>query len=70
MGKNGKMIFLKLKSTDILGQIRFLVSWSKNEDNYDLNKFSQYKELVKTIFESNGLKSELFLMKVIYSGIV
>lgn len=42
-----------------LGQIRFLLHWSKNEDNFDLNKFSQYKDLVKAIFESNGLKSEL-----------
>lgn len=44
-----------------LGQIRFLLHWSKNEDNYDLKKFSQYKDLVKAIFESNGLKAELIL---------
>lgn len=42
-----------------LGQIRFLLHWSKNEDNYDLKKFIQYKDLVKEIFESNGLKTEL-----------
>lgn len=42
-----------------LGQIRFLLHWSKNEGQYELKKFSQYKNIVKTIFDPNGLKSEL-----------
>ncbi len=42
-----------------LGQIRFLLHWSKNEDHYDFKKFIQYKDLVTAIFESNGLKTEL-----------
>lgn len=61
--KNGyewqKEIFEIEEHGYFLGQIRFLLHWSKNEGNYDLNKFSQYKDFVKTIFDSNGLNTEL-----------
>jgi hypothetical protein len=42
-----------------LGQIRFLLNWSKNDVKYDLMDFIKYKDVVKQIFDSNGLKSEL-----------
>lgn len=42
-----------------LGQIRSLLNWSKNGDNYDLNKFKFFKKSIIKVFDSNGLKSEL-----------
>ena len=42
-----------------LGQIRFLLHWSKNELEYDLKSFIKYKNIVSPIFDSNGLINEL-----------
>jgi len=42
-----------------LGQIRFLLNWIKSGDDYDLNKFTSFKNSIIQVFDSNGLKSEL-----------
>ncbi len=42
-----------------LGQIRFLIDWSYNNDNYDLEKFDEYFEKISSVFSVNGLKDEL-----------
>jgi hypothetical protein len=36
-----------------------LLRWSKNEDKYELKDFIKYKNNIKTIFDSSGLKNEL-----------
>lgn len=43
----------------LLGQIRFLLNWSKVGENYDLDKFSNYQSSIFEVFNSNGLKPEL-----------
>jgi len=42
-----------------LGQIRFLLHWSKYEDEYNLKDFSKYKKIANTIFDPSGLKIDL-----------
>lgn len=42
-----------------LGQIRFLLEWSKNGETYDLDKFIAYFEKTCHVFDDNGLKKEL-----------
>ena len=42
-----------------LGQIRFMLNWSKTDGNYDLDKFSNYQSSFFEVFNSNGLKPEL-----------
>lgn len=42
-----------------LGQIRFLLNWSKDGDSYSLENFIFYKNAIKQIFDSNGLTAEL-----------
>jgi len=42
-----------------LGQIRFLLEWSKVEEKYDFSLFNNYKSLVISIFDKDGLKSDL-----------
>lgn len=43
----------------LLGQIRFLLNWSKVGENYDLDKFSNYQSSFFEVFNSNGLQLEL-----------
>ncbi|MGY6521315.1 MAG: GmrSD restriction endonuclease domain-containing protein [Mongoliitalea sp.] len=42
-----------------LGQIRFLLNWSKVDENYDLDKFKNFKNAIFEVFDSNGLKADL-----------
>lgn len=42
-----------------LGQIRFLLNWSKDGDSYNLENFIFYKNAINQIFDSNGLTAEL-----------
>lgn len=61
--KNGvewqKEIFEIEEHGYFLGQIRFLLHWSKNGDEFNLEEFVKYKNIINTIFESSGLKHEL-----------
>lgn len=41
------------------GQIRFLLEWSKEDGNYNLEKFAEYFDKICCVFNANGLKSEL-----------
>jgi hypothetical protein len=42
-----------------LGQISFLLNWSKTEDEYNLLKFRSYKDKILEIFVDNGLNENL-----------
>lgn len=42
-----------------LGQIRFLLEWSKVDDQYDIESFKKYKNQVCSIFDKDGLINEL-----------
>ena len=42
-----------------MGQIRFLLEWSKVEARYEISLFNKYKTQVFSIFDKDGLKSEL-----------
>lgn len=42
-----------------MGQIRFLLEWSKVGDSLNISKFNEYYKKVCSVFDENGLKSEL-----------
>lgn len=43
-----------------LGQIRFLLEWSLNDEDYDLKTFEEYFDKISSVFVENGLKSDLY----------
>lgn len=43
----------------LLGQIRFLLQWSKVETGYDIEIFEKYKLAIEELFANDGLEDEL-----------
>ncbi len=42
-----------------VGQIRFLLDWSKTDNGYDLNLFKKYNGAILNVFSDNGLTKDL-----------
>ena len=42
-----------------LGQINFLLEWSKKEDGHDIEIFKRYKQIINSVFSEKGLIYEL-----------
>lgn len=54
-----KPIILAEEHKYFLGQIRFLLEWSKENENYNLKKFNDYFAKVSVVFDEKGLQPEL-----------
>lgn len=54
----GELIYKAEEHPYFRGQIRFLLEWSRINNEYDINSFEKYKTIVFSIFKEDGIKEE------------